>query len=220
MSQLRILVADDNQIMQAAYKQILETDVGLEVVWIASDGEEAVEKYMELAPDVAILDVRMPKIDGLAAANRIIAGDSPTAIVLVSAYDDLAFVRAIMHSGASGKAYLLKSSLTDITGFIRVVKAVANGQSVLDKSVIQSLMERYHCLNVSAATPLSETEEAVLELMLEGFDESEIAQTLDLPAEQVEVLAGQLCEKLGLDVRESSERSSQAVQAIVNLCIP
>lgn len=220
MSQLRILVADDNQIMQAAYKEILETDVGLEVVWIASDGEEAVEKYMELAPDVAILDVKMPKIDGLAAANRMIAGGSPTAIVLVSAYDDLAFVRAIMHSGASGKAYLLKSSLTDIKGFIRVVKAVANGQSVLDKSVIQSLMERYHRLNVSAATPLSETEEAVLELMLEGFDESEIAQTLELPPEQVEVLAGQLCEKLGLDARESSERSSQAVQAIVNLCIP
>ena len=101
--------------MGAAYKEILETRDNIIVVGMSSDGLEALEKSAELVPDVAILDVRMPNMDGLAVANRIMAQDTPTAIVLVSAYDDLAFICAIMHSGAARKAYILKNSLDNIT---------------------------------------------------------------------------------------------------------
>jgi len=118
MNQLRILVADDSQTMRAAYKEILETRENILVVGMASDGLEALEKTAELGPNVAILDVRMPNMDGLAAANRIMALDTPTAIVLVSAYDDLAFIRAIIHSGAERKAYILKNSRDNIPEFI------------------------------------------------------------------------------------------------------
>ena len=68
-----------------------------------------------MGPNVAILDVRMPNMDGLASANRIMAQDTPTAIVLISAYDELAFIHAIMHSGAESKAYILKNSRDNIS---------------------------------------------------------------------------------------------------------
>jgi NarL family two-component system response regulator LiaR len=175
INQLRILVADENKTMRAAYKEILETRDNIIVVGMASDGLEALEKSAELVPDVAILDVRMPNMDGLAVANRIMAQDTPTAIVLVSDYDDLAFIRAIMHSGAARKAYILKNSLDNITEFIRVVEAVAKGQSVLHKTIIQSLMDIYHRLGSTQSTQLTDAEERVLLLMLEGY-EVEISQ--------------------------------------------
>ena len=113
----------------------------------ASDGLEVLEKTAELVPDVVIFDVRMPNMDGLAAAIRIMAQDTPTAIVLVSAYDDLAFIRAIKHSGAERKAYILKNSLDNIPEFIRVVETVSNGQAVLHKTIIQRLMDICHKLS-------------------------------------------------------------------------
>ena len=219
MSNLRILVADDSQVMRDAYKEILATGDDFEVVGMASDGEEALEKHTELAPDVIILDVRMPKLDGLAVANKILAGSPQTAIVLVSAYDDLAFVRAIMHSGASRKAYILKNSLADIPEFIRVVEAVAKGQAVLHETIIQSLMDIYHRKIPSDAKPLTDMEESVLKLVLEGYDEIEIAQALGKRIDQVEVLADSLCEKLGLAVQDGPSRSAQVVQAMINICI-
>jgi DNA-binding NarL/FixJ family response regulator len=175
INQLRILVADENKTMRAAYKEILETRDNIIVVGMASDGLEALEKSAELVPDVAILDVRMPNMDGLAVANRIMAQDTPTAIVLVSDDDDLAFIRAIMHSGPARKAYILKNSLDNITEFIRVVEAVAKGQSVLHKTIIQSLMDIYHRRGSTQSTQLTDAEERVLLLMLEGY-EVEISQ--------------------------------------------
>ncbi len=125
MTELRILVADDNQFMRTAYKRILDTQEDFEVVGMASDGDEALDLAMELSPDVAVLDVRMPKKDGIAVAHYITARDAQTGIVLISAYDDLAFVSAIMKNGAARKAYILKNSLDDISELIRVVEAVA-----------------------------------------------------------------------------------------------
>ena len=220
MSKLRILIAEDSQSLRTAYKNILETKDEIEVVGMASDGEEALEMTRELSPDVAVLDVRMPKMDGLAAANRIMTHDSRTAIVLVSAYDDLAFVSAIMKNDASRKAYILKNSLDDITELIRVVEAVAKGQAVLDGAIVQNLLAIYRRRTAAQSTPLTDTEEGVLQLMLEGYDESEISQTLGLPLEPVEALANSLCEKLGLGNQDGPNRSPQVVQALVNLCFP
>lgn len=218
INQLRILVADDNQTMRAAYKEILETRDNIIVVGMASDGLESLEKSAELVPDVAILDVRMPNMDGLAVANRIMAQDTPTAIVLVSAYDDLAFICAITHSGAARKAYILKNSLDNIAEFIRVVEAVAKGQSVLHKTIIQSLMDIYHRLGSTQATQLTDAEERVLLLMLEGY-EVEIAQARQLQPEQVESLVTELFSKLGIVPEEGVNRSPQVVQAMVNICV-
>ena len=219
MSQLRILVADDNQFMRTAYKRILETQDEFEVVAMASDGEEALHMGLELVPDVAILDVMMPKMDGIEAARRITGRHPQTGIVLISAFDDLAFVSAIMKDGATGRAYILKNSLDDIGELIRVVEAVANGQAVLDPTIVQKLITLYNRRSGSQMAALTETEENVLKLMLEGYDEPTIAQTLGLPREPVEALAASACEKLGLAEQNGLDRAPRAVQALVNRCV-
>ena len=218
MNQLRILVADDNQFMRTAYKRILETQDEFEVVCMAEDGEEALDMAVELAPDVAILDVMMPKMDGIEAARQITGHHPQTAVVLISAFDDLAFVSAIMKNGATRRAYILKNSLDDIAELIRVVEAVANGGAVLDPSIVQKLMTLYNRRSDSQMAPLTETEENVLKLMLEGYDEPTIAQTLGLPREPVEALASSACEKLGLTEKNGMDRTSWAVQTLVNRC--
>ena len=220
MTELRILVADDNQFMRTAYKRILDTQEDFEVVGMASDGDEALDLAMELSPDVAVLDVRMPKKDGIAVAHYITARDAQTGIVLISAYDDLAFVSAIMKNGAARKAYILKNSLDDISELIRVVEAVAKGQSVLDGTIVKNLMSIYRRQTSATSAPLSDSEEGVLELMLEGYDEAEISQTLGLPLEPVQALSNSLCVKLGLTAENSDNRSPQVVQAMINRCVP
>jgi DNA-binding NarL/FixJ family response regulator len=139
--------------------------------------------------------------------------------VLVSAYDDPAFIRAIMHSGAERKAYILKNSLDNIPEFIRVVEAVANGQAVLHKSIIQSLMDIYHRLSDGQATQLTDPEEKILKLMLEGYEETEIAQARQSQPEQVEALIAELFSKLGIVQKEGLHGSPQVVQAMVNTCV-
>ena len=220
MSELRILVADDNQFMRTAYKRILDTQDDFEVVGMASDGDEALEMAIDLSPDVAVLDVRMPKKDGIAVAHYITARDPHTGIVLISSYDDLAFVSAIMKNGATRKAYILKNSLEDISELIRVVEAVSNGQAVLDGAIVQNLMAIYRRQTAAESPPLTESEDGVLQLILEGYDESDISQSLGLPLEPVQTLAASICEKLGLVDSNNQNRSPQVVQAIVNLCVP
>ena len=139
LDKLRILVADDSQFMRTAYKRILETQDNFEVVAVASDGQEALEKALALAPDVAVLDVRMLRLDGIEAAHRIKRQHPGTAIVMISAYDDLTFVAELFKGGPERKAYLLKNSLDDIGELIRVVETVVKGQTVLDAGIVQKL---------------------------------------------------------------------------------
>ena len=218
MSQLRILVADDNQFMRTAYKRILDTQDDFEVVAMAADGEDALGKAVALGPDVAILDIRMPKMDGIEAAHRITDRHPLTGIVLISAYDDLAFVSAIMKDGASRKAYILKNSLDDIAELIRVVEAVAQGLAVLDPAIVEKLMAVY--VRQSGAQPLAFTdmEEEVLRLMLAGYDDYSIKRNLGLKQEPMEVIAASACAKLGV-TEYNGDRNSRAVQSLVNHCV-
>jgi len=168
MSLLRILIADDSQFMRTAFKRILDTEDGFEVVAIASDGAEALKQALELLPDVAILDVRMPILDGISVAKSITNSDSETSVVILTHYDDLAFVSAVMKDGAKGRGYILKHSLNDISEIVRVVKAVSKGQAVLDSAIVQKLLALYRLKTASQSSALTEIEEAILELMLEG----------------------------------------------------
>lgn len=220
MSLLRILIADDSQFMRTAFKRILDTEDGFEVVAIASDGAEALKQAIELLPDVAILDVRMPILDGISVAKSITNSDSETSVVILTHYDDLAFVSAVMKDGAKGRGYILKHSLNDISEIVRVVKAVSKGQAVLDSAIVQKLLALYRLKTASQSSALTEIEEAILELMLEGYDDSDIAHTLGLPPESVEVLSDSLFGKLELTKDKGQSRSPHVVKAIVNRCIP
>ena len=219
MSHLRILVADDNQFMRTAYKRILETQDEIEVVAMASDGQEALDKATELAPDVAILDIRMPKMDGIESAFRITQCHALTGIVLISAYDDLAFVSAIMKNGAKRRAYILKHSLDDISELIRVVETVAAGKSVLDHQIVEKLITLYDRRFGPRPASFSLMEEDVLRLMLEGYDDLFITKTLGLQQEAMEVIAASACQKLGVVEQNGDDRNPRAVQAMINYCI-
>ena len=216
MTRLRILVADDSHFMRTAYQRILDTQDEFELVAMAEDGEEALAKTMALVPDVAILDIRMPKIDGIEAAQRITNRHPNIGIVIISAFDDLSFVSAIMKDGAEGKAYILKNSLDDIGELIRVVEAVANGQTVLDPGIAQKLMTLFNRQSRSQPAPLTDIEGNVLKLMVEGYDEAFITDSLGLQQEAVEASAASGCAKLGLTDHHGAGRSSRAAQALVN----
>ena len=216
MANLRILIADDSQFMRTAYKRILETQDNFEIVWEASDGEEALQKALELVPDVAILDVRMPKMDGIQAAHHILEQHPKTAIVVISAYDDITFVTELLKDGPEGKAYLLKNSLDDIGELLRVVEAVVDGQTVLDPAIVQKLARLQVRQSKSLMSRLTESEQSVMELMAEGYTDPEIAATIGLDEASVKTYSQSIYEKLGLSTEERLDHRPQAELALVN----
>ncbi len=213
METLRILVADDSQFMRTAYKRILESQENFEVVGMAVDGEDALQQAIDLVPAVAILDVRMPKLDGLETARRIGLQHPGTAIVMISGYDDLAFVAELLKNGPEGKAYLLKSSLDDIDELIRVINVVTNGQTVLDSSIVLKLTSLYVRQDIPQSERLTNAQRNVLELIAEGQDDSYIARNLGLQEESVAEITTGICQRLGLEGTSEPERRSRAVES-------
>jgi DNA-binding NarL/FixJ family response regulator len=216
MSVIRIAIADDSEPMRMVYKRVLETQMDFEVVGMAADGEEALEQAMALIPDVAILDIVMPKINGIEVAQRIINRHPDTGIVMISSYADPAYVSAIMETGAKRRAYILKNSLSEISELIRVVEAITNGGTVLDSMIARRLLTLHRQRSSSPPGPLNATEEDVLQLLLEGRDTSFIAQTLGQQPGEIEASAASAYSKLGVIEDNSGDRVSSAVRTLVN----
>ncbi|MEC7836763.1 MAG: response regulator transcription factor, partial [Chloroflexota bacterium] len=122
-----ILIADDSPFIRTAYKRVLETQADFIVGAVCEDGIEAVNKCSELQIDVAVLDIRMPRLDGISASKTIREKNPETAIVVVSAYDDWSYVKDLIETDSESKAYILKNSLDDIGELIRVVRKVMQG---------------------------------------------------------------------------------------------
>ena len=141
MDKIRVLVADDSVLMQATYRKILETDIGLTIVATASDGHEAVRKAQDTVPDVAVLDIKMPDISGIEAAGQILASCPDTGIVIVSAYEDTQYFVELLKYGSKGKAYILKASINDIDLLIRTVRGVARGETILDPYFTEGIQD-------------------------------------------------------------------------------
>ena len=215
MEQLEILIADDSEFMRIAYKRILESQSSFKVVAMASNGEEAVQRAAESAPDVAILDIRMPKVDGIKVAHEILNRRPGTAIVIISAYDDLSFVADLMQNGSGGKAYLLKNSLSDISELIRIVEAVHQGHTVLDSGIVHKLARLYCKHSDLLQATLTDMEQDLLGLMAEGYDDAYICRALHMDQEQVEDNAESIYGKFGLDQGTAQQRRIKAIQAFV-----
>ena len=168
MDVLRVLVADDSRFMTLACKRILDSQEHLEVVGMAGDGEEAIRQAESLKPDVVVLDVRMPGVNGIEAARRITSSRPGTGIVLISNYDETEYIVEFLRDGPEGKAYLLKTSVDDVEELIRAVQAVAKGDTYLDPTIVQRLIRA----NVSSPDLLSYTlrkeGDSVLSLMRDG----------------------------------------------------
>jgi len=216
MDTIRILLADDSQYIRTAYQRILETQSNFHVVGVASDGEEAVQKALELSPDVAVLDIRMPRVNGLEAAHRMILDLPSIRIVMVSGYDDLGYVRELLKDGPQGKAYLLKTSIEDVGELIRAVEAVFKGGTVLDPNLVQKMVRVHLEHSNSELHQLTDNEREMLELMAGGYEDQDISLIANLPLEQVALLTQQVLDKLGESDAAGMDQRSQAVVRFIN----
>ncbi len=196
MTSLRILLAEDHAVVREGTRQILERDPGLEVVGEAADGAEVVEMAGRLVPDVVLLDLGLPALNGIEATRRIVAQARPPKVLILSAYDDQDYVVAAIEAGAAG--YLLKSA--HASEVIAAIHAVAGGQFVLHPAVARHL--------VAPRSAASDTREAltpreveVLRLAARGGRTRDIAVTLSVSARTVEGTFTNIFNKLGVMTR-------------------
>ncbi len=202
MKKIKILIADDHAFVREGTRRILEQEPDLEVVAEAGDGEEAVRLASDLKPDVAIIDVAMPKLDGIEATRRIKALCPAVAVLVLSAYDDDQFVFGLLEAGAAG--YLLKS----VRGceIVDAIRAVDAGESVLHPSVARKVLNRF--ANVSSRAQrkkplelLTDREMAVMRLVTKGLSNKDIADGLCLSVRTVQGHLANIFNKLRVSSR-------------------
>jgi len=170
---IRVLIADDQALVRSGFRLIVETRADLEVVGEAENGEEAARLVAELAPDVILLDIRMPVLDGIEATRRIVASGSPTRILVLTTFDLDEYVYAAIRAGASG--FLLKDVRPlDLVDAIRLIAA---GNALLGPTVTQRLLEQFADSEPAPATldSLTDREQEILGLVARGLSNAEIA---------------------------------------------
>ena len=171
---IRIVLADDHPIVREGLASVLETQPDFEVVGQANDGAEAVDVVSAFKPDVVLLDLEMPHLDGVQALRAMRANDPQVKALVFTAFDTVERIIGAVQAGARG--YLLKGAPRDeLFGAIRIV---AQGGSTLQPVVAAKLMERITSPHASASEPLTEREQEVLTLMAQGLQNKEIATQL------------------------------------------
>jgi len=206
---IKILIADDHALVREGTRQLLEREPDLEVVGEAADGEEAVKLTGAARPDVVIMDISMPKLDGVAATKQIKQLYPKTAVLVISAYDDDQFVFSLIEGGAAG--YLLKSmSAREI---IDAVRAVKNGDSVLHPAIARKVLNRIGTAHKAPDEPpkemLTERELEVVRLATQGLSNQEIADKLVISLRTVQAHFNHIFNKL-----EVSSRTEAVIRAL------
>ena len=192
---IRILIADDHGVVAEGLKHLIEAQPDMQVVAVAPDGREAVRLAREAAPDVVLMDLSMPELNGADATRAILEREARCRVIVLSMYADRAYVRRALKAGASG--YVVKRSAAKEV--VDAIRAVYAGQRYLSPKVADVVIDDYAAEDKQdPLARLSAREREVLQLLAEGRTGAEIAARLALSQKTVETYRARLVEKLGI----------------------
>jgi len=201
MAKIRILLADDHAIVREGTRRVLEAEDDLEVVAEAGDGEEAVKQATRLKPDIAIMDIAMPKLNGIEATKQIKELVPATAVLILTVFDNDRYVFSLLEAGAAG--YLLKN----VRGseLVEAIRSVHNGESVLHPTIAGKVLRRFmpSAPGAGQVTPavLTDRELEVLVLAAKGMSNKDIAEKLYLSVRTVQGHLARIFDKLAVGSR-------------------
>jgi two-component system, NarL family, response regulator NreC len=191
---IRILLADDHAVVRQGFKMILAAQPDMEIVGEAGNGREALDLAGQLQPDVIVMDVAMPELNGIEATRRV-ANLSPRSRVLaLSMHKDSVYVREILRAGARG--YLLKDSIS--SDLLAAVRAVSRGEGYLSPGVSDAVLNDYRRHVTDPIDLLTSREREVLQMIAEGKTNKEVATVLNLSVYTVDAHRGRIMEKLNV----------------------
>lgn len=207
---IRILLADDHQIVREGFRALLEREPDMEVIGEVDNGRDALEMATRLSPDIVILDISMPGLNGIEAARKIIDKRPATKVLGLSVHSEKRYIAEMLKAGASG--YLLKRS--SFKELITAIKAIHSGQMYLSPSIAGTVVEHYvrhqDQEQPSGASVLSAREREVLQLVAEGNSTKEIAKNLHVSARTVDAHRQRVMEKL--DIHSIAELTRYAIR--------
>jgi DNA-binding NarL/FixJ family response regulator len=199
---INVLIADDHALLRESMRNLIDGQDDMKVVGEACDGQEAVDLSQQLKPDIAVMDIVMPRLSGIEACKEMKKVSPSTAILILTAYDDAHYVLGLLEAGAAG--YLLKSARGhDVVAAIRAVRA---GESVLHPSIITQLLKRdtdsqANGILVKPRPKLSNREMEVLKLAATGMSNKEIAETLSVTVRTVKAHLSNVFAKMNVASR-------------------
>ena len=200
MTAVRVLLVDDDALMRAGLRAVLSSDENVEVVGEAADGRDAVERSRRFVPDVVLMDVRMPRLDGISATREILAASPSTKVLVLTTFEEDEYIFGALSAGASG--FLLKRSRPE--ELIAAIHTVAAGEALLSPSVTRRVIDRT-ARRVGFAEPSAERledltprERDVLELVARGLTNREIAEALVIEESTVKTHVKRILMKLEL----------------------
>ncbi|HVX65570.1 MAG TPA: response regulator transcription factor [Bryobacteraceae bacterium] len=195
----RILLADDHGVVRKGLRFLLESEPDLEVVGEAADGTEAVQMAAELEPNVIVMDIGMPRLNGIDATTQIVRAHPQTAVVILSVHSDETYLVRTLSAGAKG--YLLKDSAEE--DLVRAIRSVSAGKPFFSPAIAKTMLEDYvRMLQQSGVTDsyelLTDREKQVLQLLAQGKTNKDVATLLDLSPYTVETHRTRIMQKLNL----------------------
>jgi NarL family two-component system response regulator YdfI len=200
---IRVLIADDHLIVREGLRLILETGEGFELVGEATDGAEAVRVALELSPDVVLMDLRMPNMDGLTAIERLRTEQPQVAVVILTTYNEDDLMLRGLRAGARG--YLLKD--TDRETLLNTIRAAARGETLLKPEIMARLLSQTELHSTSKShgdLDLTDREREVLKAVARGERSKEIAARLGITERTIKAHLASIYNKLGVDSRAAA----------------